>query len=57
MRGINAQGVLESLKMLRKIHNLSITTILERLLDSFHVKNFKVQLNMESSTINCNGKI
>ena len=54
---MNTQGVLERLKMLRKLHQLSILNILEPLWDSVHVQNFKVQLNMENSISNYNGKI
>ena len=57
VRGINTQGVFERLKMLRKLHNLSVITILEPFSDSVNVRNFKVQLNMDKATSNYNGKI
>ena len=43
--------------MLRKVHHLSIITILEPFSDSVHVQNFKDHLNMDNATSNCNGKI
>ena len=42
---------------LKKLHQLSIITILEPFSNSVHVQSFKVQLNMENATSNCNGKI
>ena len=43
--------------MLRKLHQLSVITILEPFSDSVHVQCFKAQLIMENATSNCNGKI
>ena len=57
MRGINTQGVLERLKMLKKLHHLSVIAILEPFSDSVHIQSFKVQLSMENAISNCNGKI
>ena len=57
VRGINTQGVLDRLKMLKKLQQLSIIVILEPFSDSDHVQNFKVHLNMDNATTNCNGKI
>ena len=57
MRGINTQGMLERLKILRKLHHLSVITILEPFSDSVHIQNFKVQLSMDNAISNCNGKI
>ena len=57
VRGINTQGVLERLKMLRKLHHLSVIAILEPFSDSVHIQSFKVQLSMENAISNCNGKI
>ena len=50
-------GVLERLKMLSKLHNLSVITILEPFSDSVHIQNFKVQLSMDNAIRNCNSKI
>ncbi|KAK6773761.1 hypothetical protein RDI58_028999 [Solanum bulbocastanum] len=57
VRGINTQGVLERIKMFRKLHQPSIIAILEPFADKNHVQNFKVQLAMEQAVSNCNGKI
>ena len=57
VRGINTQGVLERLKMLRKMHHLSIIAILEPFSDNVNIQSFKVQLNMDNATSNCNSKI
>jgi len=57
VRGINTQGVLERLKMLKKMHQLSIIAILEPFLDKTHVQSFKNQLAMDQAVSNCNGKI
>ena len=50
-------GVLERLKMLSKLHHLSVITILEPFSDSVHIQNFKVQLSMDNAIRNCNSKI
>ena len=57
VRGINTQGVLDRLKMLRKLHHLSVIIILEPLSDSVHIQNFKAQLSMDNAISNYNGKI
>lgn len=57
VRGINTQGALERLKMLKKMHKLSIIVVLEPFSDSTHVQHFKHQLAMEKAISNCNGKI
>ena len=57
VRGINTQGVLERLKVLRKMHQLSIIAILEPFFDNVNIQNFKVQLNMDNVISNCNSKI
>ena len=57
VRGINTQGVLERTMKLKKLHQLSIITILEPFYDIVHVQSFKVHLNMDNATTNCNGKI
>ncbi|KAG5580317.1 hypothetical protein H5410_050944 [Solanum commersonii] len=57
VRGINTQGVLERLKMLKKMHQLSIIAILEPFSDNSQVQNFKNQIDMEHAVSNCNGKI
>ena len=43
--------------MLRKLHHLSVITILEPFSDSVHIQNFKVQLSMDNAISNYNGKI
>ena len=57
VRGINTQGVLERLKILRKFHQLSIITILEPFSNSVQIQNFKIFLNMDNAISNYNGKI
>ena len=57
LRGINTQGVVERHKILKKMHHLSVITILETFCGSFNVHNFKIQLGMENIATNCNGKI
>ena len=57
VRGINTQGVLERLKMLRKMYQLSVIAILEPFSDSVNIHNFKMQLSMDNATSNCNDKI
>ena len=54
MRGINTWRVFERQKMLRKMPHLSIINILEPLSENMHIKNFKVQLNMENAEGDCN---
>jgi len=57
VRGINTQGVLERLKMLKKMYQLSIIAILEPFSDITHVHNFKNHLATDHPVSNCNGKI
>ncbi|KAG5599775.1 hypothetical protein H5410_031145 [Solanum commersonii] len=56
-RGINTQGVMERLKVLKKMHHISIIAILEPFSDTTHVHTFKHQLAMDHAMSNCNGKI
>ncbi|KAH0639245.1 hypothetical protein KY290_036523 [Solanum tuberosum] len=57
IRGINTQGVMERLKMLKKMHHISFTAILEPFSDSTQVQLFRHQLAMDHAMSNCNGKI
>ena len=43
--------------MLRKLHHLSVITILEPFSDSVHIQNFKVQLSTDNAISNCNSNI
>ncbi|WMV32724.1 hypothetical protein MTR67_026109 [Solanum verrucosum] len=55
--GINTQGVMERLKMLKNMHHISIMAILEPFSDIIHVQTLKHQLDMDNAMSNCNGKI
>lgn len=55
--GINTHRVTERLKILRMIHHLSIIAIMEQFSYSVFVQNYKVHLDMENATSNCNGKL
>ena len=57
VRGINTQGILERLKMLKKMHHLSVITILEPFSTSTNIQSFQLQLNMDNAISNCNSKI
>ncbi|KAG5568244.1 hypothetical protein H5410_064739 [Solanum commersonii] len=57
IRGINTQGVLERIKMLKRMHQLSIIAILEPFSDAIQIQSFKNQLAMEHAVSNRNGKI
>ena len=57
VRGINTQGVMERLKMLRKMNHISVIAILEPFSDRVNIQSFKVQLNMDNATSNSNSKI
>lgn len=57
VRGINTQGVMERLKILKKIHLLSITSIVHPFAHKVNMMNFKIQLGMDNVVINYNGKI
>ncbi|XP_015161044.1 uncharacterized protein [Solanum tuberosum] len=48
---------MERLKVLRKMHQISIIAILEPFSDCTQVQTFKYQLAMDHATSNCNGKI
>ena len=57
VRRIKIQGVLKRIKILKKMYQLSIVSLLEPFSDSDHLLNFMVQLNMENVENNFNGKI
>ena len=57
VRGINTQGVVGRLKILKKMHHLSVITILEPFCGSVNVHNFIIQLDVENISTSCNGKI
>lgn len=56
VKGINTQGVMEIIKMLKKMHQLDIIFILETIEDTCNVMNLKNQLTMDNAVTNCNGK-
>ena len=55
--GNQYQGVVERLKLLRKMHQLSIIVILEPFSDSTNIQSFKMDLNMDNAISNYNSKI
>ena len=57
VKGINTQGVMEIIKMLKKMHHLSVITILEPFSTSTNIQSFQLQLNMDNAISNCNSKI
>ncbi|XP_019239991.1 PREDICTED: uncharacterized protein LOC109219985 [Nicotiana attenuata] len=57
VRGIRTSGALERLKILKKLHNISLIAVLEPFLDDTHLNHFKIQLSMHHATSNVNNKI
>ncbi|XP_019252919.1 PREDICTED: uncharacterized protein LOC109231741 [Nicotiana attenuata] len=56
VRGIRTAGVIE-LRILRKLHNISLIAVQEPFLDDTYLNNFKIQLSMHYATSNTNNKI
>ncbi|KAK6780088.1 hypothetical protein RDI58_022272 [Solanum bulbocastanum] len=56
-RGINTQGVIERLKNLKIIHQVSIIAVLEPFSDTAQLNTFKSMLAMDQAISNSNGKI
>lgn len=52
VRGIDTQGVVETLRTLRKMHHLPIFAILEPFSDSMNIQNFKIQPSMKNAVVN-----
>ena len=57
VRGINTQGVMERIRIFKRIYHLAIISIPEPFADSSIVMIFKKQLGMDNVIANCNGKI
>ncbi|KAG5576485.1 hypothetical protein H5410_056619 [Solanum commersonii] len=56
-RSINTKGSLERLKTLKKLHYLSIISLLEPFADISHIDMVRIQLQMDHAVSNPNGKI
>ncbi|KAK6791450.1 hypothetical protein RDI58_010531 [Solanum bulbocastanum] len=57
VRGINTQGVIERLRNLKIIHQVSMIAVLEPFSDSAQLNTFKSMLAMDNAVSNINGKI
>ncbi|OIT31321.1 hypothetical protein A4A49_31488 [Nicotiana attenuata] len=55
--GIRTSGALERIKILKKLHKISLIAVLEPFLDDSHLNHFKIQLSMHQATSNNNNKI
>lgn len=57
VRGIRTSRVIERLKILRKLHKISLIANLEPFLDDTYINYFKIQLSMHHAIANPNNKI